>query len=84
MFFFAKIFLFDDAKDHGKLIGVNNSKINVIDTKHLTWTRNEFNSSSTDVELTVSGGNPATIGDDGIINFKVCREKLKISIEKYR
>lgn len=45
----------------------------MIDTKHLTWTRSEFNSSSTDVELTVSGGNPATIGDDGIINFKVCK-----------
>lgn len=66
-----KIFAFNDIKDRATIIGVNASDIHVVDTKDLTWSREEWNSSSAESHVEVAGGNNLLLGEDGAIKLKV-------------
>lgn len=68
---FIKVFIFDDDKDHASIIGVNATKIEAINTAHLTWSRENFTVESGLVEVLVSGVNESLIGHQGTINLKV-------------
>lgn len=50
--------------------------IDTIDTKYLTWTRDNFTNSSGEVSVTVSGKNESLIGCDGVINLKVRKDSF--------
>lgn len=63
--------MYDDVKDQASIKGLNDSFIDTIDTKYLTWNRENFNESNEEVQVTVRGSNESLIGIDGAINLKV-------------
>lgn len=67
---FAQIFLFNDTKDSGSIISVNASDITTFHTQNFTWTREDFNASAAEVEVTMVGVN-ATLFGDGKIQMRV-------------
>lgn len=70
-FIIIKVFIFDDVKDKATIIGLNDSYIDTIDTKNITWNRENYNATSSEVEVTVNGTNDILIGHEGVINLKV-------------
>lgn len=63
--------MYDDVKDQASINGLNDSYIDTIDTKYLTWNRENFNESNEEVQVIVRGTNESLIGIDGAINLKV-------------
>ncbi|XP_031636232.1 glycosylated lysosomal membrane protein B-like [Contarinia nasturtii] len=70
-FVLTKVFIFNDVTDQASIIGVNKSNIETIDARELTWTREEFNKSTNEVKVAVSGKDDASIGCNGVINLKL-------------
>lgn len=66
-----KVFIFDDIKDEADILRLNASYIETIDTKYITWNRESYNATSTEVEVTVNGTNEKLMGHEGVINLKV-------------
>lgn len=63
--------MYNDIKNQASIIGVNASLIETIDTKYLTWSRESYNDSTSEVHVMVSGTNETLIGNGGVINLKV-------------
>lgn len=63
--------MFNDNKDQATIIGVNTTYIETINTKYLTWSRENYTDSTGEVQVTVTGKNDSLIGCDGLINLKV-------------
>lgn len=62
----AQIFLYNDTKDTGTILGYNSSDITTIYTQNLTWIRVDFNDSAAEVEMTMYGENRALFAEGGL------------------
>lgn len=63
--------MYNDTNEQASIIGVNASSIETVDTRYLTWSRENYNDSSNEVHVMVSGTNETLIGIEGVINLKV-------------
>lgn len=53
---------------------MNDSLIETIDTRNLTWEMTRYENSTGEVGLAVNGTNESILGEDGVINLRVCNE----------
>lgn len=63
--------MYDDVKNQASIIGLNESYIETIDTKYLTWNRESFINESSEVEVVLNGSDDLLLGKKGVINLKV-------------